>query len=213
MSPATAPQPAARPRMTGGINAGFGDSNEHIDEAAMQQALKQKQLGQQTASPSSLPTNGLPGKPLTAGLPGAGQTSQPRPIDPSKELLWMAQDIGKGILSLFDINTLLGGAPQNETPDQQAKKRQMHQRWQQMTQEEQAYAQQKYKEEMAKKQQKEQEKQQRRQAEEEKNAESIAVPSSPQKGPVGPASGNKKKATTQRLQTQRKQMSGPSDLS
>ena len=44
------PKPGMRPRPMGGFNPGMGASSEHLDEAAMKSASKQKQLTQQQAS-------------------------------------------------------------------------------------------------------------------------------------------------------------------
>ena len=40
------PKPGVRPRPMGGFNPGIGNSTEHLDEAAVKAASKQKQLNQ-----------------------------------------------------------------------------------------------------------------------------------------------------------------------
>ena len=57
------------------------------------------------------------------------------------------KDIAKGLMSFFDIGALLGSKPADESPEDKVKKKQIHSRFEQLTQEEQAYVQQKYSQE------------------------------------------------------------------
>lgn len=139
---------------------------------------------------------------------GAGKQKPARPVGTFAEELikYPAQDIWAGIKSLFDIKSILGINPQTDTPEQQAKKKQIHQRYNRLTQEQQQVAQAKYQERMRQKQQQEQEDQMKKQREAQEKSSSIQAPSSPKKGAVGPGGSKKQKATTQ-LQNDRKTLS------
>lgn len=196
--------PAARPRVSGGMNSNLGNfSGEHFDESIAQQAMGQKQLSQQAADPGSMPTSGLPGQnqsPLAS--PAAAKPQKARPVSPKQELKWFGQDIFKGLASLFDISAALGVDPVKDDPEKQAKKQQLHSRYQKLSQDEQAYVQKKYEQEMQKKQQEEEERQKAEALRQQQEANQIAVPSSPKKGPVGP-SGSKKQKASQMINQQR----------
>ncbi len=191
----SAPKPAVRPRLSGGgFNQGFGEVNEHMDEQAQQQAAAQKSLSQQGTSQATSPG--------AQAQQAAGQHSQasqtPREVTPRKELPWFMQDLAEGLASFFDVNAVFQIDPAKDSPEEQAQKQQMHQRYQQLSQEEKNYVQQKYKMDLQKKQQ--QEKQQ------------LSVPSSPQKGPVGPGSQNKKKGAIDKMQQERKTLGSPAGM-
>lgn len=210
--------PTSRPRMSGGFNQGFGDFGEHLDEQAMQQASQQKSLAQQSTSQQQSVQQGQGGQKaqqdLTAAQAPDVAAGQATPVKPralgtvTEELVTRpGADILKGLASIFDINALLGINTQ-EDPQTQAKKQQLHQRWQRLTQEEQQVAQQKYQAEMQKKKAAEEEKERRKQEEEKQKAQSIAPPSSPKKGPVGPGGSGKQRAVS-KLEQDRKTLSGP----
>lgn len=199
----------------GGFNPsmGMGGFDEHLDENAMQAAAKQKTLSQQSST--SVGTSAAPSATNTAGSANPLPQTQVPPPPPrevgtlTEELLKRpAQDIYRGLAQFFDLNTLLGIDPKADDPQTQARKKQIHQRWNKLTEEQQAVARQKYQEEMQKKQREEQEKQQRKQAEEQQKNQQFQVPSGPQKGPVGPGGSGKQRAV-QKLQQDRKTLNGP----
>lgn len=204
-------KPGVRPRQGGGgFGPGLGSLNEHLDEDAMQQAVQQKSLGQQQADPGQMPTAGQSQSqsPLSPGA-GKSQASKPRPVSPKNELKWMGQDIIKGLRSLFDLNAALGVDPVQDSPEEQAKKKQFHQRYDRLSQEERDYAQKLYQQKMEKKKKEEEEAQIKKQQEEEQKAQEVVVPSSPQKGPKGPAGASRKQKAVNKLQQQRQSMGGP----
>lgn len=201
------PKPGARPRPMGGFNAGMGAPSEHLDEAAMKAAGQQKQLTQQQSStqPASgkSGTNPLLPQAADAQAPagegkGTFQPEQPREVsDLGEELVKRPfADIKKGLASIFDLNALFG-VNTADTPEEQAKKKSMHQRFGKLTSEQQQVAQKKYQEEMQKKKMEQEEGEQKKQEEEASKQQAIAPPSSTKKGPVGPASGQSKKQKTQ----------------
>ncbi|MEN8253375.1 MAG: hypothetical protein ABFQ62_03305 [Patescibacteria group bacterium] len=193
---------ASRPRMSGGMNKLPGNiSGEHFDEGMAQEAVAQKALSQSAADPGQMPTSGVQGQ-NQSPLGTQSKQAKARPVSPKKELKWMAQDLAKGLLSIFDINAALGIDPAQDSPEDQAKKRQMHQRYQKMTQEEQAYTQELYNEKMKKQQLEEQKKEEERIRKEKENQQ-ITMPSSPKKGPKGPG-GSKKKQAIAKLEQDRK---------
>lgn len=136
---------------------------------------------------------------------GMGQKpSQPRQVTSFKEELIdrPLQDISQELKSFTNLNALLEINPQTDTPDQQAHKQQLHAKWEQLSQEQQQIAAQTYQQEMQRKRTIEHDdkvKAEQRAAQK----TPLAMPSGPNNGPVGPASGNKKKAATTQLQQNR----------
>jgi len=208
------PAQGSRPRPGGGFNQGLGNfSDEHLNESAMQSAMQQKQMTQQAAQTAGTPNPAqkATGKPMQQG---AGQQAQPRP---DRQLGTLGEELVKRPLAdlwseikkFFDINTILGINPVTDTPEEQAKKKQLHQRYQQLDQEQQRVAQEKFQEEMKRKQQEEQEEARKKQIEEQKKQDkSVLSTSKPKSGPQGPASGKSNKQNMMdKMQMDRKSMS------
>jgi hypothetical protein len=132
---------------------------------------------------------------------------QTRPIGSLGEELFKrpVKDIATGlkdaVKDTFDINKILGINSQTDTQEKQAKRKQIHQRWQKLDQEQQQYAKQRYQEMMQKKQQEDEEKEMKRRQEKQQKSASIAPPSGTKKGPVGPSGSKKQKANTQLQQS------------
>lgn len=199
----------------------MGAANEHLDEAAVQAAAKQQALTQQTTSSAQPAAGGTAlgsaagagANPFGAGAGAANPASRPTPPREvgsiAEELVQRpVHDIGKELMAFFDLNTLLGINPQQDTPQEQARKKQMLQRWNNLNQEQQAVAQEKYQTELRKKQKEEQEKEARKQ-QEAQQAQSFQVPSSPKKGPER-TRWFWQATSHEKLQQDRKTLSGPS---
>jgi hypothetical protein len=186
--------------------SGMSSFGEHMDENAMQQAMGQKQQGQQ-------------GSQLNPAMGAAQQQmaqQQAQNQQPPRELGTLAEelitrpakDIVKGLGSLFDIYNWLGIKKYEPDPEKIAKHKQMLHRYNQLDAEDQA--------QVRKTTQKRMQEQKMRQEEEERKKQQAAaaqqdfvMPSSPKKGPEGPGGSGKKRAT-QKLQQDRKTLSGPS---
>lgn len=133
---------------------------------------------------------------------GSGQTDQKsREVGSIGEELVKRPlaDIAKGIKSIFSLNNLLGVESPQENPKDKVKKKQLHQRYNQLSQEEQAVARERYQAEMERKQRVAEEdeisKQKKVQAK-----QSIVIPSGPQKGNGGQS---KKQVAMQSLEDDR----------
>lgn len=200
--------PSLRPRPGGGFNTGMGQFGEHLDENATQQAVTQKQLGQQQAvgagSPQGVPT-------------GTNPLSPTAPPPPPREMGTIVQelitrptvDITKGLLSLFDFSAALGmSPPETKSPEEKVRLQATHRRYQQLNQEQQAFARQKYQEEMQKKKLLQEEEERQKQQKRQLASQQVVLPSSPQNGPIGPAGSSKQRAVT-KLQTDRQMLGGP----
>jgi hypothetical protein len=188
------------PQAGGGLSqmgGGFGESG--MDENALQSALSQSGGDDSSAQPGGVSPTQQTGQ----GNSSPGGTTKPRIVGSFGEELVKRpfKDIAKGLISLFDINALLGSKPAEEDPAEKAKKQQIHSRFEQLTQEEQTYAQEKYQQEMQKKQQEEEERQAKKQQEERAKSQAIAPPSSPKKGPAQKGSG--KAGAMQQLEDER----------
>lgn len=195
------PAPAVQQRPGGGFNQGLGQFNEHLDEQAMQQAMKQKALSQQAGSQTGPVQNTTQANP-----------QQPTSSDSSffdAAITKPVQDLAKTFLEALHLDKLLGLGGSADTPEDKAKKQAMMRRYNQLTEEQQAVARQKYQERMQREKLLEQEAEQKRQIEEQKRAASIQMPSSPQKGPEGPGGGSKKSQAITKLQQDRKTLGGP----
>lgn len=114
----------------------------------------------------------------------------------------MGQDVATGVKDFFSINTWLQINPEAKDPEELAKRRQVHARFKELDEEQQAVARQMYEAELQKKKAAEEEEAQRKQAQEAQKEQELPMPSSPQKGPVGPAGSGKKRAI-QKLQQDR----------
>lgn len=198
-----------RPRMGGGFNQAMGQFGEHLDENSFKQASSQKALGQQAAQVTPQQMAAAQAQAAQQQSPG-GAPAEPREVGTIKdEAKRAATDVWEQVKSFFSINTWLGVKPNTLTPEEQAKAKTVHQRYKQLDQEQQQVARQRYEKEMKRRQAIEEEKQRKAQQEAQaKQNSDIAVPSSPKKGPVGPG-GSKKQKAVQKLQNDRKQLSGP----
>lgn len=223
-------KPNFRPRPGGGFNTGLGHFSEHLDEDAMQQSMQQKQLTQQAADPASAAAAAAAGQQAKARTqPRAGQArpgqptqshpgqpaqppAQPREVGTLTDELVMrpAKDILGELKNFFSINVWLGIDPPNpDSPQDVARKKQVHSRYQKLTQEQQEVAKKRYQEEMERKKQEEEAKERRKQEIEQKKREQpIMPPSGPKKGPVG-LMGNKKQKAAQKIQQDRQRLGGP----
>jgi len=194
-----------RARPGGGFNTGLGQfSDEHLEESAGQMASQQKQLAQQQTQVGGTPD---PSQKGTGQLPI--QDRQPREVGGILEetVTRPAQDVFQEIKQFFDIGTYLQIDPQTDTPEEQAKKKQLHARYEQLDEEQKQVAQRMFQEDQRRKKQEEEEVLQKKKMDEQQK-QSFVMPSSPKKGPVGPASGKSNKQNmTEKLARDRQQMS------
>ncbi len=202
-------------RQGGGFRPGaMNFSDEHLDNDAMAQAVASKSAAQ-SATSSAQPTTG--GSALKAlgdkqaeakptGLDKTGDKARSVGTIP-QEFKRMAGDVQTELKDFVSLDRLLG-INNSDTPEKQAKKKQMLSRWQKLTQSEQDVVKQKYQLKIRKEQEEEKQKQARKKQEEQAKASSVAPPSTPKKGPMGPASGMSKKAKSSAiLERQMKTMS------
>jgi hypothetical protein len=178
--------------------------SERLDQQAMQQAVQSK-AQQQQGSNAPAKAMGQSGQKKKK----AQQKKPPRSVGNLKQELITrpAQDIAEGLMSFFDIAGLLDIDSTNDTPEDQARKKKMHQRWQQLTKAEQKVAREKYQKELKKKQEEEKRKQMEKKKQQQQKQQNIAPPSSTSKKPglfIGGKS--KKKKSMNRLQQQRQTM-------
>ncbi len=201
--------PAPVARRTGGMRSvglsGELDS-ERLEQQAMQGAAQAKSQQQQGALASG---NNSGQSTQSNSTQKKTQPRKPRQVSSFKQELAVrpAQDIKREIKSVFDLNSILGINQEADTPEEIARKKKLHQRWQQLTQAEQKVARDKYQKELKKKQEEEKRRQIENQKQEEAKQKTIAPPASVSKRPglfVGGKTGKKK--AQNRLQQQRKTM-------
>lgn len=220
--------PAVRPRQLGGFNQGLGDGfDEHLEANDMQAAVQQKALGQQatlsgqpTTGGSALGTHHQAGSATgtdthgdsTGNLAHAAEPAPPREVGTlSEELIKRpAQDVVAGLKSFLDVSELLGVKSEDD-PQTKARKKQIAHNFEKLEAEDQAFVRKKYQEEMEKKQREQQEEEERKRQAEAAQEQDLAMPSSPQKGPVGPG-GQKKPAAVMKLEQDRKTLGGPQNV-
>jgi hypothetical protein len=197
-------------RQSGGMRQSFGDfDSERMEGQAVQSAVSQKKAQQKG---SSVPTN----KTGQSAQQQQGQAQPPKPREVGS--LWEElfvrplSDIKDGLKSFFDLNSLMGINPEQDTPEEIAKKREMHRRYQQLTEAEQQEAKKKYELRMKQKQEEEKQKELKRQQIEEQKKASIAPPSGKNDKPGLFVGGKSGKARAQnRLQQQMKTMGTVTD--
>jgi hypothetical protein len=205
--------PGSRPGGPGGVGMPGGGSSESMDENSMMQALAGASGGTNGAGSSSgsSGSGSNPGSFAGPGPGGAGlgsQMSKP-PAEPrevgsiGEEAKRSVEDTWLEVKKFFSINTWLGIDPETMTPEEEAKAKEFHARYQQLDQEQQTVAKQMHQEKMQKEKVKEEEEKREKEIEAQKKAQSVQMPSSPQKGAVGPGGKSKKGQAMQKLQQDR----------
>lgn len=181
--------PSAAPRPGGGFNAGIGQPDEHLDEAAMMKAMQTKGLQQQQASASNAPTP----------PPSTQQQHAPSDMGSFTDELFVKpfEDIKRGFKDLFDLEKWLGIEPTPEQVQELERKKILLQRFNQLTDQEQMIAKQRYQERIEKQKLEEEEKQRRKQQEAQQQQQSLNMPHKAQSGPVGPGMSGNQKAKAQ----------------
>lgn len=188
-------------RQSGGMRQSFGGmsglDSEKMEQQAMGGAMQQKTAQQQAGA--------TPTQSAQAQSSLAQQQGQPPP--PPRELSSISEELLKrpvkdvwgGLRSLFDLNTLLEINP-GDTPEEQARKKQLHQRFQQLTEAEQQEAKKRYQQELQRKQAAEKEKQEKEQ-QRQQQAQAGALPSVGKTSKRGTAlmGGSQKKKAAARL--------------
>lgn len=146
----------------------------------------------------------------SGGTSSANQAA-PRPVGTlSEELIKRpAKDILTGLKSVFNIQEIFDIKP-TDSPEQQAKRRQMHQNYQKLDAAQQEVVQEEYQKRMEEKQANEQkaEEARRRKAQQ---SQTIQAPSGQKKGPDAGGGSRKQRAQT-KLQNDRKTLGGPGDV-
>lgn len=198
-----------RARPGGGFNPGMGQFNEHLDESAFQSSVTQKMLGQQQGKPTGA-AMGAAAKASQAAANAnsatAGAARAPRPVGSlSDELITRpAHDLVAELSQFFSLNNWLGISPITKDPAEQQKRQVMVRRYQQLLEEDRARFRQSYQMEQKRKEQEKQEEARKKQEEAQQKQRSLQMPSSPKKGPVGPAGGSRKKQASAMLEQDRK---------
>ena len=205
MSPGPGPGSKSLPGQSGGRRPSFSGLGEsRFEERAVEEAAQQKSLSQQAGDSSQSQAGGSALKQAGDGSKQPQQRS-PREVGSLKEELVERplQDIKQELTSLFDINRFLE-IDNEDTPEEKVKKKQMLQRWQQLTKAEQKVAQEAYQQELKKKQEEEEKERLKQQRQQEQEQQPLAPPSSPKKGPgmFGQDKSSQSRAQ-QRLQQQR----------
>ncbi len=155
-------------RQSGGMRQSFGGMSsfdgERMEQQAIQGATQQKAVQQQSGSTGTSSSD-------QHNSSQANTHTPPREMGSLTDELVKrpAKDVAQELKGFFDLNSLLE-INQEDTPEEQAKKRQLHQRFQQLTQSEQKVAQEKYERELQKKQQEERLKQQEEEEQRQKDA-------------------------------------------
>jgi len=187
-------------RQSGGMRSGmssFGMDSERMEQQAMQGATQQKAIQQQASNTGT--------KPSPQQNQSQSQPTPPREMGSfADELIKRpVKDIANEIKKFFDLNVLLG-INREDTPEEKAKKTKLHQRYQQLTKEEQRVAQEKYQKALQKKQQEEKIKQQKQQEEQQAQARTLPSVGKTSKRGTALMGGSQKKQAAARLEDSRK---------
>ncbi len=187
-------------RQSGGMRSAmssFGMDSERTEQQAMQGATQQKAVQQQASNTGT--------KPNPQQNQSQSQPAPPREVGSfTDELIKRpTSDIVKEIGKFFDLNALLG-INREDTPEEKAKKTKLHQRYQQLTKEEQRVAQEKYQKALQKKQEEEKIKQQKQQEEQQAQARTLPSVGKTSKRGTALMGGSQKKQAASRLEDSRK---------
>jgi hypothetical protein len=178
------------PSGMGGMNPPGGELSEQMAK------MMGSKPGSGSNATSSSATSSSTQNPTT--FPGAptfpDAQNSPRPVGTfTQEAKRGVTDIIQGLKDFFKLNTWLKINPENLDPQEQAKAQQLHTRYQQLDQEQQMVAKRMYEEKMQKKQIEQEEEEHKKQIQAQQEAQTLEMPQSTQKGPIGPASGKSKK--------------------
>ncbi len=187
-------------RQSGGMRSAmgsFGMDSERMEQQAMQGATQQKAIQQQAGNTGT--------KPNPQQNQSQTQPAPPREVGSfTDELIKRpVKDVAKEISKFFDLNDLLG-IKRDDTPEEKARKNKTHQRYQQLTKEEQRVAQEKYQKSLQKKQQEEKIKQQKQQEEQQAQARTLPSVGKTSKRGTALMGGSQKKQAAARLEDSRK---------
>jgi CRISPR/Cas system-associated endonuclease/helicase Cas3 len=199
------PMPGGGVKM-GGRSSGPGGFGKSGDESAMMQSLASSGMLGNSGGGKNNSGAGGPNVGNKGNVPG-GKT--PKPPKEPREVGTFGEEVKRGIgdvwqevKEFFSINTWLGIDPETMTPEEEAHAKQVHARYQQLDQEQQAVAKQMYQEKMQKKKMQEEEEKRKKQIEAQKKAQSVQMPSGPKKGAAGGGKSKKGRAM-QKLQQDR----------
>lgn len=191
----------------------FGELAQQVGQSATTNSTAAAVAGSQVGNiPPGMSESGL--SPAGLSLPDQASASfsppdQAREVGSLKEELVERPlaDIETELIAIFSLQKLLGIENPSDTSEQKAKKAQLNQRFNQMTQEEQAVAQQHYQEQLMRKRQQEEQDLIKKQQAEAAQAEPLVLPSGPQRGPADRGSQSKAQAALQKLKQDRTTMS------
>lgn len=217
------PSPGAqgmRPRAGGGFNQVSDElGSEHMQNSAMQQLMQNKTASQSVSDPGAGQTSQSKAmqqamaqqQQRQQGQAGAPQAPPPEIGSIPDEFKRAGNTVVQELNQFFSLNTWLGIEPYSPDPEEMSKRKKVHDGYQKLDKEQQAVAREMYQKEVKRKQAIEEEEQRKKQAEiQKKQNSSVEMPSSPQKGPVGPGAGkSKKQSAMQQLQQSRQQLSTP----
>lgn len=171
----------------------------------MQSTLAQMTGGAGQTNPAGA---GSPPPLSSLGDATGAQKKPPRPVGSiPQEGKYLAEDVAQGLLAaLPDFMQQLLGINPSDTPEDTAKKKQMLQRYNQMTADEQQYVQKKVQEEQQKKKAEEEEKAKKEQEAKQEEQDELPIPQGKQSGEGMPGMSNKKRTLT-KLQSDRQKLS------
>lgn len=204
--------PSSTANQANRMRQSFGNfDSESLEGQAAQSAFQQKTAQQKGGNTAVNQTN--QSAQSTQQQPVQARPQKPREVGSlSEELVTRPlHDIKEAMTSFFDLNSLLN-ISYEDSPEEQAKKREMIRRYQQLTDAEKEEAKKKYELRMRKKQEEEKQKEiQRKQIEEQKKA-TIVTPSGKSDKPGLFVAGQSNKAKSQnKLQQQMKTMGTVAD--
>jgi hypothetical protein len=193
-------------RQGGGFRSGFGNFNEeHMEQQSMAASSKQHSLTQQTSNAAQTTAGGSAIQKGGVSQESPQSQKEPREVDTIKEEgKRVVTDVISEIKGFFSLHKLLE-INNEDTPEEKQKKETVLKRFNKLTDEQKQVAQEKYQKKMQKQKTDEEEKQVKKQREDQAKQTSIAPPTSPKKGAVGPAGSKKQKAAAQ-LQQNRQTM-------
>lgn len=189
------------------LNQGFGEA---FEESQAMNSAGHSSGGSSAPSPNPAQQQQMQQQMATQMGGDTAKADKPREVGNFKEELVTrpVADIAKGLASFADIGSILGINEATDTPEEQMKKKQMLQRYERLNTEQKQVADQIYQKEMEKKKKLEQEDQIKKQQKAQADKQSIAPPSSSQKGPKGSGGSGKQRAAAQ-LEQDRKTLNGP----
>jgi len=183
-----------QPNFGGGMGGFAPPGGESMNESTIKSMTNGTNNGTNSSGGSN--SNSIKGS-QSGGL--SNQNISKKPIEPREvssiqnEVSRAGSDVWDEVKNFFSINTWLGIDPDNMNPEEEAKAKEFHARYQQLDQQQQAVAKQMYQKRMQEKKIREEEEMRKKKVEAQNKEQAFSMPTGPQRGAQAQGGSNKQR--------------------